>query len=136
MLVLNRFLLNREYILMNVMKALASIVSDIPSIQRRESGGLFRSVMYIARVLSPSILIFQRSHQAAIEFRPRRKLLCSALIGYAADRSKTGTRSKTTLWEVPTRTQMAVRLSVLRTGCALLPRNIIFLLLVLISVTG
>jgi hypothetical protein len=31
---------------------------------------------------------------------------------------------------------MAVRLSVLRTGRALLPRNIIFMLLVLISVRG
>jgi hypothetical protein len=31
---------------------------------------------------------------------------------------------------------MAVKMSALRTGHALLPRNIIFLLLVLISVTG
>jgi hypothetical protein len=34
------------------------------------------------------------------------------------------------------RSQIAVRLSALRTGFALLPRNIIFLLLVLISVRG
>jgi hypothetical protein len=32
--------------------------------------------------------------------------------------------------------QMAARLSTLCTGCALLPRNIIFLLLILISVRG
>jgi hypothetical protein len=55
-IVLNHCLLNRKYILINYLRALASNI-------RGESGGLF--------VLSSVILIFQRSHQAAIESRPR-----------------------------------------------------------------
>jgi hypothetical protein len=89
MLESNRSLLNRVYILMNVLKALASIISmyslhvifllkitlftnGMPClfIVRRESDcNLMRKVERI--ILSSLIFIFQRSHQAAIEFRPR-----------------------------------------------------------------
>jgi hypothetical protein len=87
MLALNRSLLNREYIVMNVLKAWASIICICnlhvillsnstlftngifrPFNLRRESGGLFRLVKQIARVLSSLILIFQCLHQAAIAF--------------------------------------------------------------------
>jgi hypothetical protein len=95
MLVLNRSLLNREYILINDLKALASIISkcnlhvtllskitsryftlftNVISRQfnmRGGSGGRRLREKQIPRVFSSFILIFQRSHQVSIELRPR-----------------------------------------------------------------
>jgi hypothetical protein len=94
MLVLNRSLLNKEYILINVLKALASIISICnlhvtflsritpryftlstseifhPFNVRWDSGGRRLREKYIPRVLSSVILTIQRSHQVSIELRP------------------------------------------------------------------
>jgi hypothetical protein len=95
MLALSRSNLNREYVLMNVLKALASIISTcklhviflskitpryfalftngmiFPFNMRRDSGGRRLRQKYIPRVLSSFSLMFQRSHQVSIELRPR-----------------------------------------------------------------
>jgi hypothetical protein len=95
MLALNRSLLKREYVLMNVLKALASIISTcnlhviflskitpsyfaifknnifFPFSMRRDSGGRRLRKKWFPRVLSSFILIFQASHQGSIELRPR-----------------------------------------------------------------
>jgi hypothetical protein len=116
MLVLNRSLLNREYILVNVLKALASIISTCnlhvtflskitsryftlftnwifrPFNVRWDSGGRQLRENQILRVLSSLILIFQRSHQVSIDLRPRWNFLTTNPL--AICRIQTGTKPR------------------------------------------